>query len=482
MSISIADMEAVARNVGPPDFRMDDDIGNIINLGGDDLGLDIISNQSKMGGGDIGISPAVSSGPSVSVPPLQFGGMGDPMMGGSDSLGGIDIAPLESLEPLESIPVQSGGGGLGSEFSIQKEQSPFGNSQSATGPSVQLAAPMRDPEAEKKEKVDLLNKLQRLEQKGFPVSKKFSMDNSLEEIKGEYSRLVDARQLEVSIKFQRQMLMGCITGLEMMNNKFDPFDLKLDGWSESVHENVDDYDEIFEELYDKYKDKAKMSPELRLMMAVVGSGFMCHMTNSFFRKQAPTMDDIFRNNPGLQRQMATAAAQAAGPGFGNFMGMMMGAGGPGQAPAAAMQAQSAANMEPAIPAGPMGGQMPTQQVPPTGAFYSGSAAAMPRGPMQMPMGQQQNAVTARKEMRGPSGVDDILRSFEEARRAEIEEARAAPQMSNPNAQPAVAAAEIASLHSDEFGSQADTVRTGATGGRRRRRAQPPVGNTVAINV
>jgi len=45
------------------------------------------------------------------------------------------------------------------------------------------------------------------------------------------------------------MMMGLVTGMELMNNKFNPFDWKLDGWSESVHENVDDYDEVFEELY-----------------------------------------------------------------------------------------------------------------------------------------------------------------------------------------------------------------------------------------
>ena len=74
------------------------------------------------------------------------------------------------------------------------------------------------------------------------------MDNTLEEIKTEYDRLMDARNLEGSIKFQRQMMMGVVTGLELMNNKFNPFDWQLDGWSESVHENVDDYDEVFEEL------------------------------------------------------------------------------------------------------------------------------------------------------------------------------------------------------------------------------------------
>ena len=28
--------------------------------------------------------------------------------------------------------------------------------------------------------------------------------------------------------------MAIITGAEFLNNKFDPFDIKLDGWSESV--------------------------------------------------------------------------------------------------------------------------------------------------------------------------------------------------------------------------------------------------------
>jgi hypothetical protein len=181
----------------------------------------------------------------------------------------------------------------------------FGNGQTSTVSPVSLTPPAHavDPAVEKKEKTEYLNKLQRLEQKGFPVSRKFTMDNSLDEIKTEFFRLVDARQLETSLKFQRQMLVGAITGLEWFNGRFDPFDVKLEGWSESVHENIEDFDEIFEELYDKYKDRGKMSPEVRLLMAVAGSGFMCHVSNSFFRQKMPSMDDVLRNNPQLARQM-----------------------------------------------------------------------------------------------------------------------------------------------------------------------------------
>jgi hypothetical protein len=294
------------------------------------------------------------------------------------------------------------------------------------------------------------------------------MDNSLEEVKTEYFRLVDARQLETSIKFQRQMLMGAITGMEWLNGRFDPFDVKLEGWSESVHENVEDFDEIFEELYDKYKDRGKMSPEMRLIMAVGGSGFMCHVSNTFFRSKMPTMDDVLKNNPQLARQMAAAAAQQAGPGFGNFMGMAMGV----QPPQVPQMQQ---------PSFPGNGGDPSS----TGAFF-GSSGSPPPPPtyVQPPQAQTQRPV-ARREMSGPTGVDDILKTFDEVRAAEnTANAMNGFQMaSGVMTQPAVAAA-MTSAMSEDGRSMADSAMTGATGSLkpRRRRAQPPVGNTVSLNV
>ena len=40
--------------------------------------------------------------------------------------------------------------------------------------------------------------------------------------------------------------MAFVSGLEFLNNRFDPFDVKLDGWSEQINENLEEYDEIFE--------------------------------------------------------------------------------------------------------------------------------------------------------------------------------------------------------------------------------------------
>jgi hypothetical protein len=103
--------------------------------------------------------------------------------------------------------------------------------------------------------------------------------------------------------------------------------------------------------------------------------------------------------------------------------------------------------------------------------------------------------TARKEMRGPSGVDDILKTFEEVRRAESMGSyqdngiEGVPQMAPPNMstmvppamnRPAVnAVMEMESVASGDFASQAESTRTG--GGRRRRKAAIS-GNILAVNV
>jgi len=472
MNVSIQEMQSVASDMGPP-INISSEIGNVIEVTelSDDLGLNLLANQTRSkpeGTQSFGSAPIRLSVPDE-IKPIQF-----------DTLEPIDLNNFGntfsnsndsgSASSAQSLP----------QISISKESSPYNNYQSSSAPSISLTpAPPRDLEKERQEKIEYLNKLQRLESKGYPISKRFTMDNSFEEIKQEYTRLVDARNLEGSLKFQRQMLMGAITGLEWINDKFDPFDIKLEGWSESVHTNVEDFDEIFEELYDKYKDRGKMAPEMRLMMAVAGSGFMCHVSNSFFRQKMPTMDDVLKSNPMLAKQMAQAAAAQAGPGFGNFMGMAMGM--PGMSPPGA-QGMGGNQAPPNMPASAMAMDPPG----PTGGFF-GSSGRSPANPSQMSSGSAAVASDPgqRREMKGPSGVDDILRTFEDVRKAEMESigVRSMPvNVTVPTQQqPAmVAVSELQSVASDEY-SQADSTRSGMN--RRRAGRRPaPVGSTVSLDV
>lgn len=193
----------------------------------------------------------------------------------------------------------------------------------------------KEPQLTKQEllakKFEYLKKLENIERKGAKISKKYSMEDSLDEMRGEYEMIISEKEKSNSVKFQGKIMMACVTALEYLNNKFDPFDFKLDGWSESIQENIDDYDEIFAELHEKYKSKAKMSPELKLLFQLGGSAVMLHMTNTMFKSAMPGMDDIMRQNPELMQQFTNAAVNSMSqnnPGFGGFMNGVMGGGNP----------------------------------------------------------------------------------------------------------------------------------------------------------
>ena len=177
-----------------------------------------------------------------------------------------------------------------------------------------------------KAKFDLLCKFERLRAKGVKLPQTFSMSSDYEEMKYEYDRLMHQRKMDNSVKMQRQMLISFVTGVEYLNNKFDPFDLKLNDWSENVHENINDYDDIFEELYEKYKGESNMAPELRLLFTLSGSAFMYHLSNTMFKSSLPNVNDVFKQNPDLMQQFTQATMNSMSqknPGFAGFMGDMM---------------------------------------------------------------------------------------------------------------------------------------------------------------
>lgn len=178
-----------------------------------------------------------------------------------------------------------------------------------------------------REKFACLRKLEELEKKGVKLTRQYNMESSLSEMQGEYETIVAEKEKSNSIKFQAKILMACITGVEFLNKKFDPFDIKLEGWSEQINENVDDYDEVFSELHEKYKSRGKIAPELKLMFQVAGSAMMIHMTNTMFKSAIPGMDDIMKQNPELMQQFTRAAANSMSdsrPGLSNFMNMTVG--------------------------------------------------------------------------------------------------------------------------------------------------------------
>jgi hypothetical protein len=138
------------------------------------------------------------------------------------------------------------------------------------------------------------------------------MNSGLLEMQSAYDRIVKEKEIDGSVRFQRKMMMGFITGLEYLNTRYDPLTVQLDGWSEQVHENINDYDEIFEELHDKYKgNNSQMAPELKLLVSLSGSAFMFHLTKRMFsQSNVPDVESVLKENPELMKQFQQASAKA----------------------------------------------------------------------------------------------------------------------------------------------------------------------------
>jgi hypothetical protein len=294
-----------------------------------------------------------------------------------------------------------------------------------------------------REKFKYLRKLETLETKGVTLTKKYSMESPLAEMQGEYEMIMEEKAKQNSVKFQGNMLMACINGIEFLNNRFDPFDIKLDGWSDQVNENLNDYDDVFAELYDKYKSRASMAPELKLLFQLGGSAMMVHMTNTMFKSAMPGMDDILRQNPDLMRQFQTAAVNSMSqqsPGFSGFMNNMM-------------------NPEPSVgfngpPPPPMATQNRDAPTSRPGNNNASKYNARSFGNDNDGINIRENfggtsdiPRSNRAEMKGPSDISDILNGLK-TKTINIQEAAPTSSMNQGNDSSTISISELKELQSE----------------------------------
>jgi hypothetical protein len=272
------------KNIYKNKFNRDKDIDG--STSGSDTGYNNVKNKKKFINDDVSDTRSVSSDASNSSNGSD-GSSGSGGSDGSDESGG-------SGESGES-------GGSGGSY----------QSQDSRIIKKKYMSPKDIIKQELNEKREIIYQLDRLESKGYKIPFKFNMNSDLEEMKSEYSRIIKEKELDGSIRFQQKMLMAFVSGSEYMNNRYDPFSIKLDGWSEQVNENINDYDDIFEELHYKYKSTGKkMAPELRLFISLSGSAFMFHLTSRMFKDQPlPDIENVLKSDPELMKQFQNAAAK-----------------------------------------------------------------------------------------------------------------------------------------------------------------------------
>ena len=166
-------------------------------------------------------------------------------------------------------------------------------------------------------KRDLVYKIQQLQQRLYDVElspKTFTTADSLTELQSEYDRLYRLKQQKSTREWYRKILFGVTKGIEWANHQWDPVGLKLDGWSTEVASNVDEFDEIFDELAEKYGGSIneKIAPEIRLVLLILYSGVSYSISQTLVQDHSnrPEFTEIINKDPVLRERFMRAATEA----------------------------------------------------------------------------------------------------------------------------------------------------------------------------
>ena len=167
-------------------------------------------------------------------------------------------------------------------------------------------------------KRELIYKIQQLQNKLYDVElnpKNFTTADSLSELQSEFERLTVIKNQKSTREWYRKILFGVTKGLEWCNLKWDPVGLKLDGWSTEIASNEDEFDEIFDELTEKYGSsfglEKNIPPEIRLIGLILYSGitYSISQTLSSSYNDRPEFSEIINKDPVLRERFLKTATE-----------------------------------------------------------------------------------------------------------------------------------------------------------------------------
>jgi hypothetical protein len=165
-------------------------------------------------------------------------------------------------------------------------------------------------ESEAIEKVELLSRMNQLERDGFPPIKRMTTATPLDEIRYELYRQARDSDRDKGLKSMRGYLVTGASLIEMFNSAFNPFDLRLEGFSTSVMMNAHEYDTTLAELHTKYSGRGSgMPPEMRLAMSLCFAVIVHHTST------AVTQSTSRANGAASMRNVAGAGKGGGGGGL-----------------------------------------------------------------------------------------------------------------------------------------------------------------------
>lgn len=147
---------------------------------------------------------------------------------------------------------------------------------------------------EMREREQLLYEFHRLEQEGVPMTKKFDRKSDLDAMRFEYHKLTSDQSIKSGVNSAKRTALLLVTGLEWMNGKYDPFGVKMKGFSDDFLGKWDeDYKPDVYRLYKMWNKRSSSNPYTSLIMTFV-SQFVMFIISSSLRQ--PPKDKQHRSH------------------------------------------------------------------------------------------------------------------------------------------------------------------------------------------
>ena len=165
---------------------------------------------------------------------------------------------------------------------------------------------MLDPQTQKFKKMEKYAELLSIKRTGITLTKNYNLDSDYEEMCFEVKYWNDYQGKKDGVELGKGFLVNAVTALEFMNESYDPFGLKLKGWSEQMELNKESYSSVLGELYDKYRSSGKkMEPEIKLVLMISASAASFHASKKM-AESLPGLDSVLQSNPELLSKLQGA--------------------------------------------------------------------------------------------------------------------------------------------------------------------------------
>lgn len=239
----------------------------------------------------------------------------------------------------------------------------------------------------------LIAKFERRAKMGRGPTRRFTMDDNLEDMEDEDKAMANDQNFEFMVGIMEKVTIGISAAVEKGAEAMPRAGFRMKGFSQNTMDTMDEFYPVFEELIDKYAPSVSLGPEVKYLYLLGMGAYMTHMTNKMTQEFGPSMTDVLKGNPDLMKKMAEAyidktvsnaqsgskpVAAAAAPKSDPLseMAKFIGLGAPGAAPPA-----------------------PRQPTPP---MTRASTVAKPAAPPAAP----------RRDMKGPQNLDSLLKSID----------------------------------------------------------------------